>query len=431
MERQETLQPYLDRIRELHKDCKGNLVRVHEELIRDWQQDKTDLEIAYSTLTDFCRRNRIGVKPKHSGEYTFLPGQEMQHDTSPHKVVVGGKTRDLQCASLVLGHSRMIFIQVYETFNRFFAKVFLTDALKYFEGAAKRCTVDNTSVVVARGTGRNATIAPEMVALADRFGFTFIPHEIGDKNRSARVERPFRYVENNFYPGRTFADLKDLNAQAITWCERSNNRYRPHLKAAPIDLFRTESEALEPLPEYIPEPYEIAHRTVSLDGYVSLHGSRYSAPDDYISREVRVLEKKRTVEIHHKHEIVAVHERLERGVRGHSRISGHRHHGHWAKKAKQSSTHTEEKTLASASDELATLVQAIKKKHGKRSTTAIQKLHRLFINYPTDALIIATRKALGYGMYDIGRLESIVLENIAGDFFLFPIGQDPQEDLDE
>jgi hypothetical protein len=31
---------------------------------------------------------------------------------------------------------------------------------------------------------------PEMKAFADRLGFRFVAHAIGDANRSARVERP-------------------------------------------------------------------------------------------------------------------------------------------------------------------------------------------------------------------------------------------------
>jgi len=45
-------------------------------------------------------------------------------------------------------------------------------------------------VVVLRGTGREMVPVPEMAAFAERFGFHFVAHAIGDANRSARVERP-------------------------------------------------------------------------------------------------------------------------------------------------------------------------------------------------------------------------------------------------
>jgi hypothetical protein len=58
----------------------------------------------------------------------------MQHDTSPHAMVVGGKHVTMQTASLVLGYSRMRFMQHYTRFTRFECKVFLTDALLYLRG---------------------------------------------------------------------------------------------------------------------------------------------------------------------------------------------------------------------------------------------------------------------------------------------------------
>ena len=113
----------------------------------------------------------------------------MQHDTSPHEVEVGGKKHKAQTASAVLCYSRLLFFQIQPTFQRFDCKVFLTDALRYMTGAPERVMIDNTHVVVLRGTGREMIPVPEMEAFADRFGFRFVAHERGDANRSARVER--------------------------------------------------------------------------------------------------------------------------------------------------------------------------------------------------------------------------------------------------
>src|SRR3954468_20940822 len=75
---------------------------------------------------------------------------------------------------------------------------------------------------VLRGTGSEMTPVAEMEAFAERFGFRFVAHERGDANRSARVERPFWFIENNFLAGRTFSDWDDLNQQARQWCDRVN-----------------------------------------------------------------------------------------------------------------------------------------------------------------------------------------------------------------
>ena len=115
IERPDQLSAQLERIRELHAACRGNLVRVHEEL-----EARDGLRVAYSTLTRFCRDAEIGVAPKQaSGRYEFGPGEEMQHDTSPHTVEVGGRRMSLQCASLVFCFSRCRFIQCYPRWTRF------------------------------------------------------------------------------------------------------------------------------------------------------------------------------------------------------------------------------------------------------------------------------------------------------------------------
>jgi transposase len=198
-ERGEKAEPYDADIRELHGRCKGNLVRVHEEL------QLRGATLSYQALTGYCRRHGIGYEPpKPAGRYVFEPGEEMQHDTSPHLVSIGGVERRVQTASVVLAYSRMRYLQLYPSFNRFTCKVFLDEAVSFFGGACRRCMVDNTHVIVLSGTGATMVPVPEMEAFGKRYGFTFVAHEKGHANRSAHVERGFDHFERNFLAGRTF-----------------------------------------------------------------------------------------------------------------------------------------------------------------------------------------------------------------------------------
>lgn len=133
--RPSSLAAYYLEIVELYAECRGNLVRVHEVFVTR-HGDST----SYPTLTRYVRSAGIGQKPKlPAGEYHFVPGEEMQHDTSPHAVTLGGKDHVLQCASVVLCHSRMLYMQVFEQFTRLQARIFLTEAFVFFGGAAGRC----------------------------------------------------------------------------------------------------------------------------------------------------------------------------------------------------------------------------------------------------------------------------------------------------
>lgn len=68
---------------------------------------------------------------------------------------MSGKKRKVRTASAVPCYPRMLFFQCYPAFRRFDCKVFLTDAPRYFSGAPERVMIDNTHVVVLRGTARD------------------------------------------------------------------------------------------------------------------------------------------------------------------------------------------------------------------------------------------------------------------------------------
>lgn len=423
IERVDQATEHLQTIRELFDECKGNLVRVWEKL-----SDK-GIVLPYSTLTGACRRHGIGVVEKQpAGQYDFPMGKEMQHDTSPHPVKVADKLRVLQCAALWLGFSRMLFAQCYPTFNRFYCKVFLTEALKTIDGACGRCTVDNTSVVIARGSGKNAVVAPEMAAFSRRFGFDFVAHEIGDANRSAGVERSFHYIENNFYPGRSFTSFLDLNDQLRAWCDTANSKHRRHLKARPVDLYTAEKPYLKPLPIHIPEVYALHRRGGDLCGYVRVHTNRYSVPPEFIGRDLEVRESLSCIRVFHRHQLVATHERREEGSWARATLPEHRHAGRWNRRKKNPPPLPEERVLRAGPAELGAMVDAITKRIGGRAVKPIRDLHRLYLDYPEGPLCRALRASLEYGLTDLARIEQMVLKTIAGDFFRLPQNEENDDE---
>jgi transposase len=422
-EREESAEPHEERIRGLFVLCKSNLVRVHEELAA------AGVHIPYSTLTGFCRRRALFAAPKErAGRYHFEPGEEMQHDTSPHDVVVGGKVRRLQCASLVLCYSRRLFAQVYPTWNRFWAKVFLTDALSALNGAAGRCVIDNASILVARGTGKDAVMAPEVVAFATRFGFLFMAHELGDADRSARVERPFHHIENNFYAGRSFLDVADLNRQLLVWCDKVNATPKKSLGTTPLALFATEQTALRPLPLHVPDVYALHRRAVDVEGYVHVHTNRYSLPAALIDREVSVHETKDRVRLFDGHRLICEHAREEDGAGKRSTLPAHEKEGRWHRAGTPRPCSPEEQRLRADSPVMAQMVDALQKRHGGRATRRLMRLHRLWLDYEQEPLRKALTIALEHGLCDLDRIETLVLRHIAGDFFRLPAHEDDTND---
>lgn len=402
---------HIDRIIKEIKLCKGNLVRVQEEL-----QD-ADIDLSYSTLTRFIRENHLIDPPKPPvGEYVFAPGQEAQFDTSPHIVTFASRKRKCQCASLILGYSRMLFFQYYPRFTRFECKIFLTDALRYFQGSCKRYIIDNTNLAILHDTGPDAIIAPEMDAFSERFGFVFQAHRLGDKNRSGKIERPFHYIENNFLVKRSFQDFKHLNKMARWFCDRNNGSFKRHLRTKPIALFAMERNALVPLPPYIPEVYQTHTRTVDQRGYVSLHANDYSVPYELIGRRLEVRETQDAVSVIHKHREVARHDRQEPGARKRMTDPSHRPKRGTGDLRKLNRS-KQEKKIREISETMNAYVSALKRHTKGRGRSPINRLYRMIKEYPAEAMEKAVATALHYGLFDLNRVENLVLKNIMGDYF--------------
>lgn len=410
------------RLEEVYARAQGNAVRMAQILASEH-----DMALAYSTLTRWVRQAELRARPQRSGRYDFAPGQEMQHDTSPHRVTIGGKTLTAQCAALTLAYSRRLFVRYYLRFTRLEAKHFLLQAAQFMDGSCPRCVIDNTSVMVAGGAGADAVFAPEMAAFAATLGFEFMAHRVNDPNRKSRIERPFFWIQTNFLPGRSFADLEDLNAQALRWCiEVANAKPKRALGQSSEAAYALEWAALRRLPAVLPPLYEVLERVVDLYGFVSVDTVRYSVPERLVGKTVVVYKHYERVEIHHRGAVVASHERVigERDVR--RTLPGH----HTVAQRAAREPALAEQLLRGEHEVLQRYASALKlhHRHG-RGVRALHRLVQLKRTYPIEPFLGAVEQALKFGLFDLTRLEHLVLRHVAGDFFA--LGGDDGADDDD
>ncbi|MBN1611357.1 MAG: IS21 family transposase [Polyangiaceae bacterium] len=417
LERPEKAEPYHDEVVEMVGSCKGNLVRVHEEL------EARGAQISYPALTAYCRRHGIGHEPAEpAGRYDHQPGKEMQHDTSPHVAHIGGRERPVQIAGLALAYSRLAFVQLFPNFTRFECKVFLDDALDYVGGVCPVCMIDNTGVIVLRGTGENMVPVPEMASFAEARGFEFRAHEKGDANRSAVVEGLFEYVQNNFLVNRKFQDFDHANREAVVWCDQINAKFSRKLHGSRRDLFAAERHRLRPLPAWRSPVYRIHTRIVDLESYVNVHTYRYEVPARYIGRQLEVRETKHEMQVFDGPRVVVTHPRR---LEGPLRVRLPESERTERKRRRDEQLLAEERQLHA---ELPGLVEWVTEMHRRaprgRGVARLRHLRRLLRDYPEAPLLEALRDAARYGLYDLDRIETMTLRNIRHDYF-------PRRDLDE
>jgi transposase len=273
-------------LRRLYHQCQGRVARLHEKLV-----EEEGIAVCYSTLTQMLREMGISTPQKtRCQQVPDEPGLEMQHDTTVYQVELAGRRTKLVASLIYLRFSKRRYLKFYRAFDRFKMKCFFHQALMFWGYSARQCIIDNTNLARLRGLGSQALIVPEMEAFAREYGFFFRCHARKHPNRKAGEERSFWFVETNFLPGRTFANLEDLNRQAFEWSTaRLDHKPQGRVQLIPAKTFEHECPYLLQLPAHLPAPYRDHHRGTDQYGFTAFGVNYYWVPGTK-REDVKLLE---------------------------------------------------------------------------------------------------------------------------------------------
>ncbi len=400
---------------QVYLKCKGRVQRTHEIL-----SEEHDIDIGYSTLTRITRELGFGKRgKKRCGQVPDQPGAEMQHDTSPYRVKVANTMVLVQGSLLYFRYCKVRYLKFYRVFNRFAMKCFLHEALTFWQYAAGECIIDNTNLARLYGTGKNAAIHPEMAQFAKQYGFEFVCHEKGHANRKAGNERGFYTVETNFFPGREFAGLEDMNRQAFEWStQRMANRPTTKTRLIPARVFEYEKPYLKKLPVYVPAPYRVLERGTDQYGYTAVDGNYYWIPG--VKRhDVKVLQYAEHLMVYRNRELLGRYPLPPDGVKN-KRIppEGQQIPPYMPKNRKKPTTKQED-ILRTAAEEINAYLTFAVRNGVKQKHRFIRALYGLYRNVALDVFIKTVSRALKYRITDIKTVERIAtLQLTAGHFQL-------------
>ncbi len=220
------------------------------------------------------------------------PGEEAQVDFGSGAVVVGrdGKRRKTHVFRIVLSHSRKgyseaVFRQSTEDFIRC-----LENAFHHFGGSVKTLVIDNLRAAVTKADWYEPELHPKLRWFCQHYGVVILPTRPYMPRHKGKIESGVKYVKRNALKARQFESLEAENDFLLRW-ETTVADLRIHgtTKQQVGQLFeRAERAALASLPlERFPFFHERQH-TVNRDGHVQVDGSYYSAPPEYLHREVWV-----------------------------------------------------------------------------------------------------------------------------------------------
>jgi hypothetical protein len=389
----------------LHGECGGWVQRMHEKLI-----EEHGIQVGYSPLTRQIRELDLGGNKKgRCDQVPDRPGAEMQHDTSPYNLLIRGRPTFVVGSLLYFRYCKIRYLKFYRSFNRFKMKCFFHEGLTFWKYAAPRCIIDNTNLARLRGSGKNAVIVPEMEQFAKQYGFEFVCHEIGHANRKAGNEKGFYTVETNFFPGRAFTSMEDLNLQALEWATvRMPSRPVAKTGLIPAKAFEYEQAYLIQVPPFTPPPYLDHKRATDQYGYASFDANFYWVPGT--SREdVTVIEYGHHLKIYRKRELLAEYELPAEGVKNKKLTpagsSPPKHQPAYRKKP----TAEEEKWLRAVAPAVDAYLDMALKPLGAQKHKFVRQLHGLYRKLAEPLFVKTIERASRYRVTDMDTLERIAV----------------------
>jgi transposase len=282
----------------------------------------------YTVVKDFLRTVRPREPAGFERRFETPPGRQAQVDFAQFRVSftdAPGTECIVWLFSLVLGHCRFLW-------GRFVLHQDLhtllrchTAAFAALGGVPGEILYDRMRAVVS-SVGETGDIVFNRTLLDFARHHGFLPKACRPyrAKTKGKVERPFRYVREDFFLARSFRNLDDLNGQFQQWLDEvANARVHATTKRVVAEHFAEERLSLQALPA---GPYQAVlrlDRRVTRDGMVSVAGNLYSVPDGTRRRIIEVHQLTDEVRILENGQVVAVHPVLE-GCGQHRIAGGHR-----------------------------------------------------------------------------------------------------------
>lgn len=258
-------------------------------------------------LRDYVATIRQQPESEAFLELEFAKGEAAQVDWGEFGDVFGNGTK-VHVFVMVLCWSRMLYLEftlreTLPTLLRCYER-----ALAFFGGRCREYWHDNMPTVVAERVGRLARFTTGFFAYAGFHGFEPILCSVGKGNEKGRVEDGVKYIKQQFWPGRSFIDIDDINRQAVQWRDTFANR-REHRTTGKIPELMREQERpfLIGLRPHDYDTDDLVSCKVYKQGYIHFEGNTYSVPWTMHGKTVTVRGNDTRVRILYGPKAIATH----------------------------------------------------------------------------------------------------------------------------
>lgn len=279
------LDPYKHLIDMWLEEAPYSAVRIHEKLMEQ------GCDCKYTIVRQYVATRKADLNEKATVRFETMPGLQGQVDWGffeNYKVLENGEYKKLYCFLMILGYSRMRYIEFVTDMSTTTLIQCHINAFRYFGGYPEEILYDNMKQVVVKRLMKQSEseLNKQFEDFAGFYGYKPVLCRPYRGQTKGKVERTVRYVRENFMVGIKYNSLADLNSQAHAWCNKINAKIHGTTNERPID--RLPEENLLPLKrEYIIDKINL--RRVEKDCLISYAGNKYSVPAEYVGKDVTVI----------------------------------------------------------------------------------------------------------------------------------------------
>lgn len=279
------LDPYKHLIDMWLEEAPYSAVRIHEKLMEQ------GCDCKYTIVRQYVATRKADLNEKATVRFETMPGLQGQVDWGffeNYKVLENEEYKKLYCFLMILGYSRMRYIEFVTDMSTTTLIKCHINAFRYFGGYPEEILYDNMKQVVVKRLMKQSEseLNKQFEDFAGFYGYKPVLCRPYRGQTKGKVERTVRYVRENFMVGIQYNSLADLNSQAHAWCNKVNAKVHGTTNERPID--RLAEEHLLPLKrEYIIDKINL--RRVEKDCLISYAGNKYSVPAEYVDRDVTVI----------------------------------------------------------------------------------------------------------------------------------------------
>ena len=204
---------------------------------------------SYSQVRDHVRQVRPRPAPAPVVRFETPPGHQGQVDFAEFTFPWGKR----YALVVVLGYSRLLWLRFYERQDMRTLLAGLEEAFRFFGGVPRELLFDQMKAVITadlRLLGGQIVVNEEFLRFAAHWGFRARACRPYRAQTKGKVERPIRYVRENFAYGREMIGDAHLDEELTRWLARANDRVHATTKEVPRLRFeRDERPLLLPLAE--------------------------------------------------------------------------------------------------------------------------------------------------------------------------------------